>query len=282
MTAPILSRFDLLAVVKDDADEEYDDALATFVINSHMKNHPNIIKRTQLAHSEGKSVEEQTQELQVLQEQLDQMLLPNNRMNNQRSDLIPHTMLKKYLIYSRRFIRPKLSEIDQNKITQFYSDIRRESNLVGGIPIAVRHIESVIRMAEAWAKLHLRDYVRSDDIDNAIEMLLDSFLQSQKNSVSRQLAKKFEKYRHRQQDSNQLLLHTLRKVVQDRVSTFQIPYAILGSIRQGRARAGDHLEDPCRDSCVAVPNGSQGLRSVQPAGLLQIARVPGGVQDGWR
>lgn len=40
LTDPILSRFDLLAVVKDDINEEYDDALATFVINSHMKNHP--------------------------------------------------------------------------------------------------------------------------------------------------------------------------------------------------------------------------------------------------
>jgi|TARA_B110000285_G_C15125691_1_gene620092 DNA replication licensing factor MCM2 len=40
LTAPILSRFDLLAVVKDEVDEDYDDALATFVINSHMKNHP--------------------------------------------------------------------------------------------------------------------------------------------------------------------------------------------------------------------------------------------------
>lgn len=47
---------------------------------------------------------------------------------------------------------------------------------MGGISIAVRHIESVLRMAEAHAKMHLRDYVRSDDIDQAIEMLLESFL----------------------------------------------------------------------------------------------------------
>jgi DNA replicative helicase MCM subunit Mcm2 (Cdc46/Mcm family) len=32
----------MLAVVKDNIEEEYDDALATFVINSHMKNHPDI------------------------------------------------------------------------------------------------------------------------------------------------------------------------------------------------------------------------------------------------
>ena len=69
-----------------------------------------------------------------------------------------------------------MNEIDKEKVTQFYADIRKESNVVGGIPIAVRHIESVLRMAEAHAKIHLRDYVRSDDIDNAIEMLLESFL----------------------------------------------------------------------------------------------------------
>jgi DNA replication licensing factor MCM2 len=44
LTDPILSRFDILAVVKDEVNEEQDDALATFVINSHMKNHPDVAK----------------------------------------------------------------------------------------------------------------------------------------------------------------------------------------------------------------------------------------------
>lgn len=44
LTDPILSRFDILSVIKDEVNEESDDALATFVINSHMKNHPDIIK----------------------------------------------------------------------------------------------------------------------------------------------------------------------------------------------------------------------------------------------
>ena len=44
---------------------------------------------------------------------------------------------------------------------QLYADLRRESSISGGVPIAVRHIESVMRMAEAHAKMHLRDHVRS-------------------------------------------------------------------------------------------------------------------------
>ena len=71
-----------------------------------------------------------------------------------------------------------MNEIDKEKLTQFYADIRRESNIVQGLNIGVRHIESVLRMAEANAKLHLREYVRSDDIDLGIEMLLESFLQT--------------------------------------------------------------------------------------------------------
>ena len=79
--------------------------------------------------------------------------------------MIEQDLLKKYIIYARKNIHPKLNEIDREKVTQFYADIRRESSVVGGIPIAVRHIESVLRMSESHAKMHLRDYVRTDDID---------------------------------------------------------------------------------------------------------------------
>jgi len=71
-------------------------------------------------------------------------------------------------------------------------------------------------MSEARAKIHLRDEVIAADVDNAIEMLLDSFIQSQKSSVARQLSKKFEKYRMRQTDTSQLLLHVLQKIMQNR------------------------------------------------------------------
>jgi DNA replication licensing factor MCM2 len=40
LTDPILSRFDVLNVIRDEVDEEIDYNLSTFVINSHMKSHP--------------------------------------------------------------------------------------------------------------------------------------------------------------------------------------------------------------------------------------------------
>lgn len=59
----------------------------------------------------------------------------------------------------------------------------------GSIPITVRHIESMIRMAEAHAKMHLRDYVIEDDVNMAIRVMLESFIDTQKFSVMRSMRK---------------------------------------------------------------------------------------------
>ena len=64
--------------------------------------------------------------------------------------------------------------------------------------------------------------MRIDDIDAAIEMLLDSFLQSQKASIRKQLERKFEKYRNKKADSGQLLLYILRNAMKNRVSRLNI------------------------------------------------------------
>jgi DNA replication licensing factor MCM2 len=176
LTEPILSRFDILSVIKDEVNEEVDDALATFVINSHMKNHPEVAIATKQIEIYG---EDQLEKKAIAQQWLNQNLLNDSKiraMAENQADQMDQAILRKYIIYARRNVHPKLTEIDKEKVTQFYADIRRESNVVGGISIAVRHIESVLRMAESHAKMHLRDYVRSDDIDSAIDMLLESFL----------------------------------------------------------------------------------------------------------
>jgi DNA replication licensing factor MCM2 len=45
----------------------------------------------------------------------------------------------------------------------------------------------MIRMAEASAKMNLREYVRSDDIDLAIQVTVGSFVNAQKISIKKTL-----------------------------------------------------------------------------------------------
>lgn len=54
-------------------------------------------------------------------------------------------------------------------VGQVYTDLRKESAISHGMPIAVRHLESMIRMSEAHAAMHLREYVNDQDIDMAIK-----------------------------------------------------------------------------------------------------------------
>lgn len=142
-------------------------------------------------------------------------------------------------MYSKEHIRPKLHQLDQDKLARLYADLRRESLATGSFPITVRHLESMIRMAEASAKMHLREYVRADDIDLAIQVMVGSFVGAQKMSIKKTLERVspaplhyhkrieadgtqgFRKYVHRTSDTDELLAFVLGQLVKEKVQLFR-------------------------------------------------------------
>jgi DNA replication licensing factor MCM2 len=105
-----------------------------------------------------------------------------------------------------------------------YSDLRKESLTHGGIPITVRHLESMIRMAEAHARMHLRDSVRSDDVDLAIRVMLESFISAQKYSVMKSLRRTFARYLVYRRDDNELLLFLLQELLRETLKYYHYRY----------------------------------------------------------
>merc|ERR1712079_512677 len=128
---------------------------------------------------------------------------------------IPQDLLKKYILYAREKVHPKLHDMDQDKVAKMYSDLRRESMTTGSVPITVRHIESMIRMAEANAKMHLREFVHEDDVNMAIRVMLESFIDTQKFSVMKAMRRNFSRYLSYKRDNNEILLFILRQLTQD-------------------------------------------------------------------
>jgi len=191
LTDPILSRFDLLCVVKDVIDKVTDEKLATFVINSHIMSHP-------FGPEEN-------------------IKLTDTHIEQNQLEVLSQEQLKKYIIYARKYINPKLGEVNKDKIGKFYSEIRKESESVGGISIAVRHLESLLRIAEAHSKMCLRENVRNEDVDFSIQMVLDSFLQSQKYAVQKSLRKKFAHFLNYHIDRIPLLLNILSKLAKEKM-----------------------------------------------------------------
>ncbi len=70
-------------------------------------------------------------------------------------------------------------------------------------------------MAEASAKMHLREHVREDDVNFAISVMLDGFIQSQKYTVAKIIRSSFRSYRVRVEDNSSVLLHALDNLIKE-------------------------------------------------------------------
>jgi replicative DNA helicase Mcm len=133
----ILSRFDLIFILRDTPNREKDRELAQYVIDFHREAYP--------------------QELE---------------------NLIPPQLLKKYIAYARKHVRPRLSEEAKAKIVDFYVSMRaRSEEPESPITITPRQLEALIRLSEAHARMHLRSVVTEKDAEVAIQ-LMEHFLRN--------------------------------------------------------------------------------------------------------
>ncbi|AQZ13633.1 MCM2 (YBL023C) [Zygosaccharomyces parabailii] len=190
LTEPILSRFDILCVVRDFVDEEADGRLAAFVVDSHIRSHPEN-DPDELERGDDIAIEEANEMARLSARE---RRLQKQRKKEEEVSPIPQELLMKYIHYARTKVYPKLHQMDMNKVGRVYADLRRESISTGSFPITVRHLESILRIAESFAKMRLSEFVSSWDLDRAIKVVVDSFVDAQKISVRRQLQRSFAIY----------------------------------------------------------------------------------------
>ncbi|KAI0018614.1 MCM-domain-containing protein [Xylariomycetidae sp. FL0641] len=182
LTEPILSRFDILCVVRDTVDPEEDERLARFIVGSHSRSHPG---GTQAPTQGAEESNEMTDEPETA---------PETQENTAKEGEIPQELLRKYILYAREHCQPKLLHMDEDKVARLFADMRRESLATGAYPITVRHLEAIIRISEAFCRMRLSEYCSAQDIDRAIAVTVDSFVASQKVSCKKALARAFAKY----------------------------------------------------------------------------------------
>jgi len=196
LTEPILSRFDVLCTVLDEYDPIEDERLASFVCQNHIKTHPSTIDQNE-------------------QDENTRPKKPSpDSLKTKPFDL---EFLQKYIAYAKDKCHPKLSQSNRDKISKMYAVLRKESQITNSIPITVRHVESVIRLAEAYAKMHLRDYVNDDDINRAMKTTVLSFIQSQKYSVMKSMKNMLKNYLNYGTDDMQLMIHTLKRMIREKI-----------------------------------------------------------------
>jgi replicative DNA helicase Mcm len=86
--------------------------------------------------------------------------------------------LRKYVAYAKVNCKPTLTEETGKKLKQFYVDLRAKVSEEGtAVPITLRQYEALIRLAEASARVQLRNKVSIDDAQRAIDIMKFSLRQ---------------------------------------------------------------------------------------------------------
>lgn len=138
----ILSRFDMIFIVRDEHERGRDEKIARHVMGVHMGGH---------------GVEEQVQAE------------------------IPVEQMRRYISYCRSRCAPRLSPEAAEKLSSHFVSIRKqvhraemESSSRSSIPITVRQLEAIIRISESLAKLSLSPIATESHVDEAIRLFLAS------------------------------------------------------------------------------------------------------------
>lgn len=75
--------------------------------------------------------------------------------------------LKDYIAYARANIQPRISEKAGQAFIEAYVEMRKVGSGRGQVSAYPRQLESLIRLAEAYAKMRLSNVVETKDVDEA-------------------------------------------------------------------------------------------------------------------
>ncbi len=87
---------------------------------------------------------------------------------------IPVEIVRKYIAYAKNHCTPRLTKETGKQLKDFYLQMRKKAESGGPVPITLRQFEALMRLAEASARIQLRDVVSKDDADRAIRLMYAS------------------------------------------------------------------------------------------------------------
>jgi len=153
----LISQFDLLFVVTDQPDERHDERVAERILQANYAGELNT------QHSE-----------------MDAPNVSDAKIRNQVEQVAPEIdpeLLRKYIAYARRNCFPTMTDAAIETIKDFYVDLRSKgADEDAPVPVSARKLESLVRLAEASARVRLSDEVVEEDAERAI-MITRSCLQ---------------------------------------------------------------------------------------------------------
>lgn len=152
----LLSRFDLIFLMLDPQDELFDRRLASHLISLY-KGPPPAATADNDDDDNGIVIEPTVM---------------------QQRDAIELDLLRDYIQYARRNVRPRISELARERMIDAYVKMRQIGKS-RGVPSAYpRQLESLVRLAEAHARMRLSEVADETDVDEAYRLYREALKQS--------------------------------------------------------------------------------------------------------
>ena len=102
--------------------------------------------------------------------------LPKDFQDHQSFHLLNTNQIKKYIQYARQAINPRLTSQAARVLQKLYLTLRAQATLGDALPVTTRHLESLIRLSQARAKMELRLEVTEEDANDVVDLLHESLL----------------------------------------------------------------------------------------------------------
>jgi DNA helicase MCM8 len=168
MAKPILSRFDLVFILRDRADKEQDRLVSSNIMNLYRNNGKVSKALPSTATSE-----------MLVSDTENRMSISNRStwVHEFQKNPLPADLVRDYIAYAREYCKPKLTAEAAIILKDYYmslrypADGRRQNDTV---PITTRQLEALIRLCQARAKACLRDFVIKEDALDVVELMSQS------------------------------------------------------------------------------------------------------------
>ncbi len=148
----LLSRFDVIFPIIDKPDHQADYKMADHILSVHRAGEIHEFRRL---NAEGRYSEED-----------------EKSAFSESKPIYEADFLRKYVAYSKRTCFPVLTERAFDELRKYYVNIRRQGEGERApVPITARQLEALVRLAEASARVKLKEAVETEDTDRAINIM---------------------------------------------------------------------------------------------------------------
>ncbi|GJX26241.1 probable DNA helicase MCM8 [Tanacetum coccineum] len=167
INAPLLSRFDLVFILLDKPDELLEKRVSEHIMSLHASNGDTSQALKKLKESRSVS----SVDLDGNSGSLVTRLRLDPR-NDRDFAPLPGPLLRKYIAYAKTYIFPRMTRPAAKILQEFYLKLRDRHISADGTPITARQLESLVRLAQAQARVELREEITIQDAMESVTSIL--------------------------------------------------------------------------------------------------------------